>query len=171
MKYLLAIDPGQVSGWAVLTIEASPKLISTGKVDFTRPLPWDEGDPRIVKSASDVFVRIRVCTQGDTMAIEDQYLDRGAKENVDTLKKLARNAGRWAEAAAHRGMRVRWIPPITWITKELGKGLRRQQIEILARQKVDTLYGADNRSEHENAAVLIGRYAATEIFWSGKHES
>ena len=150
---VFSADPGHTMGaWAVMSIEANPvyrggdtvKLGSScaashvlgGALRFFRPLP-----PVIA-------------------ATEGQYLDEGKKKNVGSLIKLSRSAGRWEEAAATCGLIHEYIQPSVWITAELGRGLRRDQIAKLVEQKYTALYGIEGLSEHQYSAIGIGRYVA-----------
>jgi Holliday junction resolvasome RuvABC endonuclease subunit len=149
MKYLIAVDPGVVSGWAIMTIEMSPILVKHGKVDFRKK---QRSSVALLAAASEQFVF-------SAMAIEDQFLGM----NVKSLITLARNSGRWLEAAAYYSIpKIEFVAPATWISAELGLSLRRKQIELMAKRKVDALYGVVKRSEHENSAILIGRYLAVK---------
>lgn len=160
-KTIFAVDPGIVSGWAVMTVEAEPKPQSIKKIDFSKNDEFNR-----VAMASHAFSYS--CTDRWGMmknpphivAIEGQYLDEGNRRNVDSLIKLARKAGRWEEAACAHRLTYEYIQPSIWITAELGKGLRSNQVAKLARQKCEALYRVSGLSEHEYCAILIGRYVA-----------
>ena len=160
---IFAVDPGIVSGWAVMTVEAEPKVSEYGNIKFQNK-KFD------YYSASDAMSRTKRYfeTSKDSydntdiklVAIEGQYLDEGNRRNVDSLIKLARKAGRWEEAACAHGLTYEYIQPSVWITAELGRGLRSDQVAKLAREKCEALYRVRDLSEHEYCAILLGRYVA-----------
>jgi len=167
IKTIFAVDPGVVSGWAVMTVEAEPLLESHKTINFTK---------------KDEFGRMTACWQAISyscedrwgmmknpphVAIEGQYLDEGNRRNVDSLIKLARKAGRWEEAACAHCLTYEYIQPSVWITAELGRGLRSDQVAKLARQKCEALYRVSGLSEHEYCAILIGRYVAIREYRKG----
>ena len=159
IKTIFAVDPGTVSGWAVMTVEAEPKSEIVARVNFKNGYPQT------------AFAMVGACLPYKIdpkfynkmpahVAIEGQYLDEGNRRNVDSLIKLARKAGRWEEAACAHGLTYEYIQPSVWITAELGRGLRSDQVAKLAKEKCEALYGVSGLSEHEYSAILIGRYVA-----------
>ena len=163
---VFAVDPGNTSGWAVLNVGPDPTLAYFGGINFT--LKREQRSACMVLGEMVHVWRNKGWNFGQfpvLVAIEDQFLKKGPKRNVDTLKKLSRNSGRWQDAACHHGLEVIFVNPSTWITAELGRGLRSAQVEKLARQKVQTLYGHQvgrKLTEHECCAILIGRYQAIQ---------
>ena len=158
IKTIFAVDPGNVSGWAVMSVEAEPKLKNEGQIDFSsnkRKTAKDVIDFR--RSEAILDDELAICPH---VAIEGQYLDEGSKRNVDSLIKLARKAGRWEEAACAHGLTYEYIQPSVWITAELGKNLRSSQVAVMAKQKCEALYDVSGLSEHEYCAILLGRYVA-----------
>jgi hypothetical protein len=162
-KTIFAVDPGIVSGWAVMTVEAEPKPWSIKKIDFSKK---GEYNPHHMACAWEAFHyscydRCGILkNRPSIVAIEGQYLDAGKKKNVDSLIKLTRKAGRWEEAACAHGLTYEYIQPSAWITAELGKYLRSSQVVVMAKQKCEALYRVSGLSEHEYCAILIGRYVA-----------
>ena len=118
MDCIIGIDPGSRSGWAVVTVDPNPKLLLHDAVQW--PKPGTKKDlaantphavvGNVIESVGR-FDHTIVCA-----AIEDHFLGL----NVNTLKKLARNGGRWEEAFRSRGIPVVWVNPQTWQTAELG---------------------------------------------------
>jgi hypothetical protein len=170
-KTIFAVDPGVVSGWAVMTVEANPGILRHNSVNF--------------HSKKDLYSAHRVveticyerwgqkesqCAEPYLVPIEGQYLDekkKNSRRNIDSLIKLSRNAGRWEEAACAHGLSYEYIQPSVWITKELGHGLQRDQIAAMAKQKCEALYRLKGLSEHEYCAILIGRYVAIREWRKG----
>lgn len=163
LKTIFAVDPGVVSGWAVMTVEANPSHIGCGQRRFNK---GDSADIEEIMRNCPIQLREKYDI-ADIVVIEDQYLDRGWKRNINSLIKLARSAGRWEESASFGGFDYEYIHPNTWIYSELGKGLRRDQIAVLAKQKCETLYRLKGLSEHEYCAILIGRYVAIREWRKG----
>lgn len=166
IKTIFAVDPGVVSGWAVMTVEAEPQIDGIpDKLNFThksldlKRIPSEVLLPKSIM-ANSFGIKMLV-------AIEGQYLDEGKRKNVDSLIKLARKAGRWEEAACAHGLSYEYIQPSVWITAELGHGLQRDQIAVLAKQKCEALYRLNGLSEHEYCAILIGRYVAIREWRKG----
>jgi Holliday junction resolvasome RuvABC endonuclease subunit len=152
MHYVIGIDPGTTTGWAIVEHAIPWKYVASGEIElsnqctataFLESLLYPNRRPERVM-----------------VAIEDQYLDK----NVATTIKLARMSGRWEEAALHMGLNVKMINPKSWQSSELGKrSMLRKQIKALARTKVRSLYGPlAAASEHSADAVLIARYWASE---------
>ena len=150
---IFSVDPGHVAGWAGIAVSSRVPLIGYGGINFN--LKRSETATQRLKRFTD-----ECKGESIAVAIEGQYLGI----NPDSLIKLCRKAGRWEEAADNCGLPWEYVNPSTWITAELGRGLRSDQIEKLAPQKVYALYarqiGGRKISEHECCAVLIGRYVA-----------
>lgn len=159
IKTIFAVDPGVVSGWAVMTVEAEPRLIGSRKYDFVKHKCKCPTTITLFEQTQ-MSARIDGISFDYHVAIEGQYLDEGKKKNVHSLIKLARKAGRWEEAACAHGLTYEYIQPSVWITAELGRGLRSDQVAKLAKQKYEALYRVKDLSEHEYCAIGIGRYVA-----------
>jgi len=159
---VIGIDPGEPSGIAVLTFGLNAKFLCSNTVsldEYTASFFLSRSLVQATKQlglldeqidALDVFV-----------AIEGQFLGR----NPDSLIKLAHNAGRWFEATQVYKLRATYIAPAKWINSELGRKLRAVQIPKLMADKVAGTFKIYGRSEHENAAILIARFAAIEMFY------
>jgi hypothetical protein len=137
-----------------MTVEAEPRIDGTpDKLNFAhktldlKRIPSEVLLSKATVSRSFGFKML--------VAIEGQYLDEGNRRNVDSLIKLARKAGRWEEAACAHGLTYEYIQPSVWITAELGKGLRSDQVAKMAKQKCQALYRVKDLSEHEYCAILM----------------
>lgn len=155
---IFAVDPGNVAGWAYIPVDADPKPKEIGKTEFSKsPLISAAG---CIEFFCTLSINNPEYERHFHVVIEGQYLDEGSKRNIDSLIKLARKAGRWEEAACAHGLTYEYIQPSMWISAELGRRLRHNQIAKLAKQKCEALYGVKGLSEHEHCAILIGRYVA-----------
>jgi len=176
---IFAVDPGAKSGYAVVTCELSPRLLYFGvvKAKETSVTGLVEG---VLKCMAKDFPGVEI----ERGVIEDQYLGvvkrrkKGAKAGEEertmipqSMKKVARVAGRWQEAFLRNGIPYREddddIHPQSWQSKELGTGSRKGR-DVLRQQcaaKVAGLYGGGRVKIPENAdsAVLIARYRAIEV--------
>ena len=162
IQTIIAIDPGDKSGWALLTVEAQPRLFGRGQADFKRGSGLTTGC--IIGAAIELARNREFLQLPERVFIEDQFLG----VNPKSLIKLCRNAGRWHEGAVSHGLKVSYTHPKTWISSELGRGLRHEQIVKSSLTKVEQLYqGLANLSEHEAAAILIGRHSAIEAWRAG----
>lgn len=161
MDVIMSTDPGATSGYAVLSVGLQPKLLICKAVTWPKP-----GTPKdlpvntphgLVGSVIDMIGQ-----QGHTIigaAIEDQYLGL----NADTLKKLARNGGRWEEAYRCRGIPVSWVAPASWQARELGTSrIERAEVKRRCMVKVRGLWNVTLK-ENEADAAIIGRYHAIRI--------
>lgn len=157
---VIAIDPGDPSGWAAASIGPDPSLLLSGIYKFAHPTKGQQRTP----SALVRFLLHWAATAAVTIAqvgIEDQYLG----ENPNSLKKLARNGGRWEEAFVEASITpVKFIPPSTWQSKELRMGNAKSA--ILRRAADGKAYGLWRLegSEHEVDAALIARYMGITMY-------
>jgi Holliday junction resolvasome RuvABC endonuclease subunit len=160
MKAVLAIDPGETSGLAVVTVEAAPylRMVITRAADVQLPMT---DIAQILQSEGAQYEGRRANGFPDieSAVIEDQFLGI----NPDSLKKLTRNSGRWEEACIANGLDVRFVMPSVWQTAELGKG-KRDQLKKMAVEKCRGLWGVELESDAADAA-LLGRYVALEMFY------
>lgn len=168
-KALLSIDSAKHSGWAVVTIEAQPRLLLWDEFTFPgkRKKVSANTATSVVKA---VTVAISERTEFDLAlaVIEDQYLDQGVKRNVDTLKKMARTSGRWEEACLAHGIPVAFLLATTWQSAELGlRKASREMLKAVAISKASAIFGEKLPGDAADAA-LMGRYAAIEFFWNGR---
>lgn len=161
MDVVIGIDPGATSGWAALTVDPNPDLILFDSIAWPKPgtkkdLPANT-PCAIVDALVDTLSRFGHTIIG--AAIEDQYLSR----NPDSMKKLARNGGRWEEACRRIGIPVEWINTQKWQSAELGTA-RIDSDEVKRRCSMKTR-GLWNRKvgKHAADAALIGRYYAIRL--------
>lgn len=159
MEAILAIDPGATSGWAVVLVGSSPKLVWSGTFHFcTTP----KGQP-VSPTELVTYLSREARAHGypiQRAAIEDQYLDK----NPNTLKKLARSAGRWEEACAVAQVPCEYVAASTWQSRELGlRGARRDALRRAADAKAYGLWSLEG-TEHQIDAALIGRCVAVTVY-------
>ncbi len=152
---VLGVDPGSVSGWALLTIEAAPRVVRCGKIEFGKPRR------REFRTASQCVAWACSGHAVELVAIEGQYLDRDPKK-IASMIKLCRSAGRWVEAAEEAGL-VHWeINPTKWQAAMLGK-FKRDQMKKISRAVCAQRFGV-KAPDHISDAVLIGAWAAAELY-------
>ncbi len=154
---VLGVDPGSVSGWALMTIEASPRVIQCGKIEFRQPR---RGEYRTASQC--VQWALSTPNHVELVAIESQYLDSNPKR-IGSMIKLCRSAGRWIEAAEEGGL-IHWeINPNRWQSAMLGAKFRRDQLKKICRAVCAQRFGVTAGSDISDA-VLIGAYAAVELY-------
>lgn len=143
---LLGIDPGQRSGYAVVTVSRNPDLIDCGTINLK--------NTSCVMSIDELEEDHGAINH---IAIEDQYV---GKKNLRSVIVLARGAGRWHEAAEYNGLHVYWINPKSWQSRELDRGsVLRKSTKVASIGKVKGVYKI-SVNEHEADAILIARYCA-----------
>ncbi len=156
---VLGIDPGNQFGLAVVTIEPEPKFL------------YGFGDKMNLKRSHGACWYVDECferKQSITNAvIEDQYLPRGPKANIDTAIKIGRNSGRWYEACARWGIVIEFIKPAAWQHRQL-KGLIRGGHPTRAQRKAAAvefcrLAWKIDLSEDVADAACMARVVATRI--------
>lgn len=98
--FVLGIDPGAASGFAIVTVEANPRLMDC---DFVRL------DKRETPTRAMGAIRMYHIV---AVAIETQFVAL----NIKTAIRLAQFAGRWEEAciAAFPDLPVQWIKLAAW---------------------------------------------------------
>ncbi len=147
-KHVIGIDPGAKSGWGVVTVGLSPRLLSYGgaEIDYdTRP--------------TDLMQNIMGSGFGPcVVAIEEQYVGVNARSALVT----AHNAGRWIEAAAMCGCTPTLVNPQTWHSRELGMTRPRDLVKRAAIDKVKGLYKIKVSSDVADA-ILIARYCSVAV--------
>jgi Holliday junction resolvasome RuvABC endonuclease subunit len=146
-KNILAIDPGANSGLAVVRIGPPIKLVAYYHYKFSRKN----------RTPSEIVQGIVEQLHPRFAIIEDQFHRR----NLNMLKILARNSGRWLEACEAAGLEVRWVNPQTWQSKIFrGVGRKREQLEAaytaLAKSETKVL----DLPVDVAAAYCLGRYGA-----------
>jgi len=161
MEVVIGIDPGATSGWAGVTVEHNPTLLLFDAMAM--PKPGTSKDiafntpSAIAGRLIDDFRRL-----GHTVvaaAIEDQYLSK----NPDSMKKLARNAGRWEEAWRRLGIPVEWVNAQVWQSAELGTS-RIDSAEVKRRCAMKVLgLWRKKVGKHSADAALIARYYAIRM--------
>ncbi len=147
---VIGIDPGSITGWAVVRGGLSPALKAYGQVE----LDYDTTATGVLRKVAKMAGNGRVI-----VAIEDQYLPR-TYTNKSTVN-LCHAAGRWEEAAAALGHTPTWVNPKSWQSAELGR-LPKGKTKKASIQKVKGLYGC-SVNEHIADAILIARWCAIAI--------
>jgi len=155
MDLILSIDPGTTSGWAILTVEAAPKLLTYGAIHFPKPRRGQ------FKTATEAIEEATKRAKGSIIqtVIEDQFVSK----NMQSALKLARKAGRWEEASEHLGFPVEYVAASSWQSKELS-GFKRKDLKKGAKAKVKGIWNEDV-SEHIADAALLGRWFALRMFY------
>ena len=159
---VVGIDPGNQFGLAIVTIAAEPKLLYhfTDKLTLKRSrLPTDYLNEAIARTFDTAQLAAAV--------IEDQYLPRGEKANVDTAIKIGRSGGRWEEACKVQEIPVEYLKPATWQHRQL-KGLirsvhaksaqRKAAAQMFAKMAWRQVLGPDSAD-----AACMARVVATRI--------
>jgi Holliday junction resolvasome RuvABC endonuclease subunit len=157
VKTILSIDPGAASpsGWAVLTIEPSPKLIAVGQGHLLK------------ETTTSIYTRIRealaekVSPLPTRAVIESAYLNL----NVRTAIMLGRAYGRWQEVCEANGMEVVEAQASQWQTAELtrrgrGRTTKRAARKAMSIAKAAGIWGGASWTEHQADAALMGRWYA-----------
>ncbi len=156
---LIAIDPGNRSGYAVLTIESEPRLLFSGTVDVTKA-----GVQHSPSHVLEFAQRHTLDKHGYSLTmgvVEDQFVGK----NPATSIKIGRNSGRWEEACRRLFMDVTFIKPASWQHAQLkgllpkGRGVKSVHRKRAAAQFVQIAYGRKLAQDAADAAVM-GRYAA-----------
>jgi Holliday junction resolvasome RuvABC endonuclease subunit len=163
---VVAIDPGNSSGIAVLTASPAPRLVLHDLFNFSKPRRGQATTPtehlaRVVTQAIDLGALVLAGV------IEDQYVAKNASSAI----ALARCAGRWAEACAeqiHRrdaAIPVEFIAASHWQRMEIhgatrGRRPKRADLKRASRDVVEQAFGVRIPIDAADA-VLLGRYFAT----------
>ena len=168
---LFAIDPAARSGYAVLTIERSPRLLYFGVLDFKKSSHTASSLTREVLASCEAEHPNTLIERG---VIEDQFMavrkpkpgarDDKAKVIAQSAIKVARKAGRWEEAFSVHGIPFSYVHPQSWQSRELGKGSIKGR-DLLKKQSVSKacgIFGLRSVSQDAADAILIGRYAAVQ---------
>lgn len=159
----IGVDPGAVAGWGILTIEAVPKLLHRGKIDFGKARRGEfRTASEMLRWASLNYIIVMV-------AIEDQYLDPDPKK-IASMIKLCRRAGRWEEAACTHNVPFRFVKPSVWQCATFGRGLKRKQLKVISQRVCAQLYRI-KANEHIADGCLLGTYEAKEIWLSRRQLS
>ena len=161
MEIVIGIDPGATSGWAGVTVDHNPSLLLFDAIEWPKPGTTKDLPPNTPSAIAECIVE-SLRRLGHTVivaAIEDQYLSK----NPDSMKKLARNAGRWEEAWRRIGIPVEWVNTQVWQSAELGTS-RIDSAEVKRRCKMKVL-GMWRKKvvNHAADAALIARYVAIRI--------
>ena len=153
-RYVIGIDPGAVSGIAVVTLSPKPELVSFAKVRLDKgALPSKE---LLAHKSRDIAA----------VAIESQYV----AVNISTAIRLAQTAGRWEEAAlATLGIGCEtgsnspvaylyWVKPNEWQSHMLkgfvGKRAKRKQRKDAAISVALYRWGKQLESDVADAAMI-----------------
>lgn len=161
MDIVIGIDPGATCGWAGVTVETNPNLVLFDSV--TLPKMGTKKD--IPANTPSAVAEALIATLGrfdqtvEVVAIEDQYLS----VNPDSMKKLARSAGRWEEAWRRLGVRVEWVNAQVWQSAELGTSrINSEEVKRRCKMKVLGMWKKEV-PEHAADAALIARYTAIRL--------
>ncbi len=161
MDIIIGIDPGATSGWAALTVELNPNLILSSSIKWPKPGAKTDLSANTPSAVAEAIVTT-LGRSGHTVigaAIEDQYLSI----NPDSMKKLARNAGRWEEAWRRLDIPVAWINTQTWQSAELGTSrIKSAEVKRRCEAKARGLW-KKTIAKHEADAAIIGRYFAVQV--------
>ena len=165
---VLGIDPGNSTGWAVVTIEPNPRLITYGIYRLThvskRQAESQEATPseqiRVVKG--DLFRDHGMAVQA--VVLEDQY---SSPKNPRAGIKIGRTSGRWLEACAVAGLEVNMVEPSRWQHRLLkgllpGRTATREQRKRAAKVRAVLAWDVDLPSDIADAAYMA-LYTATII--------
>jgi Holliday junction resolvasome RuvABC endonuclease subunit len=161
-EVVIGVDPGAVSGWAIVPIGAKPRIERCGKIEFAKPRRREFRTASEMVRWAQAWYTIRV------IAIEAQYLDQNDPKKIASTIKLCRSAGRWEEAAAVHNIPHTWTNPATWQAAMLGARMRREQLKIISKRVAAQRFGV-TAPEHIADACHIGAYEATEI-WIGMRQ-
>jgi Holliday junction resolvasome RuvABC endonuclease subunit len=159
---VIGVDPGAVSGWAIVTIGAKPLVDRCGKIEFAKPRR------REFRTASEMVRWALARYTVRLIAIEAQYFDANDPRKIASTIKLCRSAGRWEEAAEVYNIPHKWTNPATWQAAMLGARMRRDQLKIISQRVAAQRFGVAG-PEHIADACHIGAYEATEI-WIGMRQ-
>jgi len=161
MDVIVGIDPGATSGWAVVTVEMNPKLVLSDSIKWPKPGEKKYNAANIPSAVAVAITEAMRRFDHDiwSVAIEDQYLSR----NPDSMKKLARNGGRWEEAWLRLGCPVEWVNTQKWQSAELGT-CRVDSAEVKRRAEMKVLgLWKQKISSHAADAALIARFVAIRL--------
>lgn len=164
-RHVIGIDPGAVSGIAVVTLEPAPKLVSHSKVRV------DKGN-----LPSTVLNNLRGLDVA-AVAIESQYVAL----NVSTAIRLAQTAGRWEEAvlacgafyfggdASNRPITtLHWVKPSEWqahmLNGFIGRRTKRKQRKEAARSVALYRWGVELETDVADAAMIAAFQAEKMAF-------
>ena len=158
---VLSIDPGQVTGWAIIDIRTEA------------PVVWGELKAKSANFAVDLQARMHAA---DLLIIEDQYLDP-KKENPDALIKLAALRGViegiWVAVKNYQvGDQVCRVKPSKWqaslnLPPQASRESRKRASIIRAR--IET--GKQKISENEADAICLGLAIIRRLKHSEKTEN
>lgn len=153
---IIAIDPGNMSGIAVVSCEPPFEVLLTRKFDFKKNYDLSFYMSNLIDA---VFSNYNKLIETKAV-IEDQYVGLNPRSTI----QLAHNAGRWEQTCIYNAINhVEYLNPKKWQSAML-KGLinkrsKREDIAKAAAFKVGQIYKS-GLSDHENDAVLMGRYIA-----------
>jgi Holliday junction resolvasome RuvABC endonuclease subunit len=150
---ILGVDPGAVSGLALVSIDSNPYLLWSGQI------------PHNLSHEGALLKAIAAAIEADYplygIAIEDQFVGR----NADSALKLAHSAGRWYECGIREGIVPQYVHPTTWQRAELGR-VPFGQTKTAAIEKCAALWPRIGvLSEHVADAALIARFAAIDEWY------
>jgi hypothetical protein len=191
--YVLGVDPGAVSGWALVRIgDGKPRVIVRGETGRR----YQSGGKRLrdpsggqvarwlISDAIAVVPHEYLAHEVVWFACEGQFIpDQGGKGQcrrahaVDALT-TAQHAGGWLYTAQAAGLEVyqygdsNFIPPNVWRLGQWGKGIwRSEQAKKHAVKMAKLVFGVEllQRQHHTAEAMFIAAYAGTEILYRMRH--
>jgi len=153
---VIGIDPGRISGIAIVTTDLQPKLLHASRCITSKKGSELAVSPFLVdaiKAASDYALYELIAV------VEDQYIDK----NMRTALTLAQRAGRWMEACLANGLKVERVAASSWQASEL-KGWKNKstQLKKASQGKVIGIWGLNVGPDVADAA-LMARYRAIQI--------
>lgn len=177
MIYVLGVDPGAISGWALLAGGLDHKLSLLG-YGHTGQRPDHLTDGRQIRVVLTEAGKLLKGSWPPTLAVEELFLPDAPHHGkqramaVSTLKTQL-VAGRWVGIAEAYGCPIyehtkgtAGIPPAVWRGAEWGRSRwRTDQAKKYAVEAVKLIWGIDIPETHHHTAeaVFIGSYCATQI--------
>jgi Holliday junction resolvasome RuvABC endonuclease subunit len=159
---VLGIDGALTSGWAVLSVEASPRWIGSGVLRGTN-------DDKRRRNILDLFTTLDSPDYGVRLvALEGQFLDTSSltaqRISQRAVWQLRRVLGWYEMACTLTHIPCETVQPDEWRAAVFGrafvKGLPRERLKALAVQYVAAQYRIVASRHDEAEAVCIAYYAA-----------
>lgn len=152
MAVVVAIDPGNNSGWSIMSVTMWPRLLASGSLKLDKTSPT---------SCIKEKIKPILDTLGDkTMIgiIEDQYVAKNIKSSLS----LARTSGRWQEALIQIGITPSFVEASEWQSAELSCPRNRVALKAAALAKVKAIFQIDTTTDTADA-IMLGRYWAIKL--------
>lgn len=164
---VLGVDPATRSGWGLVAMDAARPagvVLASGVVKRTTGRAIGE----VVRAAL-AAATLNGCP-GVVVAIEDQFLGRAAN-NPQTLKVVARMAGKWEGVCEDAGLTVEFVPAATWQGAVLGlRGvarMKREQLKPLAQDHAERLAGFRPATD-EADGICLGMFVARQRYMDAR---